>query len=460
MKKTWKKILCSLMLAPCMFWAVACGDNPDDPNNLTVDLTTEQQQEAYTTLRTLVSSTLSNDGSKDQAYTFKASNEFREVMDISKAGLSVDNKALVEESYDLLTSDKRVRNVFGGYKTNNTGYITDTFKVFNSEGTAYINNSLSEVVKYNGQYYELYKNENENKVLSRVSNVYAKEAIVVDSTLIANNQTRGGDLLEVFSNFENKQDFAEFKSGLIDWTVKTLALDKVQDAYEQDFSEYVSTSYKFSLTDGVYTLKVDLAVDATDAAFVYTTDGVLKGDGSLTVAFDNNSIKNLAFNYASNMVLEQSAASVFSGVVEQEFASDNVVTTTNSNIVNLSLDFTTAFDNKYYNQTLTGYAGTGVNGAVENNQINATIIFIDNELEITPVETKLTTGENFGNKIYDAIVPVLLQNDLEVAAYCVVVDDGAQRIPEEIDVEDLVPATDVTVHVYFVRNNVGSDTQA
>ena len=150
MKKTWKKLLCSLMLAPCMFWATACGD-PEDPSNLTVDLTAEQQQEAYTTLRTLASATLRNDGSKDQSYTLKASNEYREAIDVSKAGLTVDNKSIVEESYELMSSNKTTRNVFGGYKTNNTGYMIDTLKAVNALGNTYINDNVSRSIIIGGQ---------------------------------------------------------------------------------------------------------------------------------------------------------------------------------------------------------------------------------------------------------------------------------------------------------------------
>lgn len=458
MKKTWKKILCSLMLAPCMFWATACGD-PEDPGNLTVDLTAEQQQEAYTTLRTLANATLRNDGTKEQSYTYKVSNEYREVMDISRAGLSVDNKALVEQDNSLITSNKVTRNVYGGYKTNNTGYMIDTLKGVDSEGNTYINNTLSEVVKYNGQYYELYKNENDTKVLSRVNNLYAKENIVFDIEVIGNYLTKTSGLVEVFSAFEEKEDFTEFKDNLVDWSINTLASDNIENASEQDFSEYVTTSYKFALTDGVYSLTLNMAIDTTNGAFVYTADGVLKGEGSLTVAFDNNRIRGLAFNYASNMVLEESAASVLGGTVEQEFTADNVVVTTNSNIINMSLDFTTAFDNNYYNQTLSGYAGTGANGTVENNKINATIMFIDNNLNINAVETKFTTGENLIDSIHDAIIPVLLQNDVEVASYCQIVNEGSVRVPEEIETDALVPEADVIIHIYFVNDNVSSDAQ-
>ncbi len=454
MKKTWKNILCSLMLAPCMFWATACGD-PEEPGNLTVDLSAEQQQEAYTTLRTLASATLNKNEAKEQAYTLKASNEHREVMDITNAGLSADNKALVEDSFDLVTSNKITRNVYGGYKSNNTGYRVDTLKAVNANGTTYINDSLTEVVKYNGQYYELYKNENDTKELSRVNNTYAKEAIVVDANVISSDsQSKGGELLEIFSTFESKEDFTAFKTDLVNWSMRNLAINKIEDAFEQDFSEFVTTSYKFSLTDDVYTLDVDMTLDTTEGAFVYVLDGVLKGEGSLTVAFDNNQIRNIAFNYSSNMVLEQSSASVFGGVVDQEFASNNTVTTTNSNIVNISLDFTAAFDTNFFNQTLSGYVGTGANGAVQNNQVNATIMFINNNINIEPLETKFTTGENCIDNVYDAIVPVLLQNDLEVGAYNVLVNNGSYFTPEMIDEDYLVPETDFVVYVYFANDNV------
>lgn len=459
MKKTWKKILCSLMLTPCMFWAVACGDDPEDPVNLTVDLSVEQQQEAYTTLRTLAAKALNNDGSKDQAYSLSATNEFRDTFDVNNAGLTTENKVIVEESFSMLTSEKAVRSVYGGYKTDNTGYKVENVKRLITDGTTFVNDTVSEIVKNNGQYYELYKKENEEKTLSKVNSVYAKESVVLDVELVADSLTRSGNMLEVFSTFDSKVNFNDFKSQLVDWTIDTLASNCIENSHEKDFTEYVSTSYKFSLTDGVYTLDLDMAIDTTNGAFVYLADGVLKGEGGLTITFDNDKIRKLEYNYASNMVLTQAAASVFGGVVEQEFTDKDVVLKTKSNIVNLSIDFMTAFDDNYYNQTLVGYLGTGANGEVQNNQINATILFIDNDISVAPIETKLVTGDNFIESISYAIAGVLNDYSQTMAACYRFVNDGSYMVPKEIAEDELVSDTDVVIHVYFAKSgNVSSNS--
>ena len=72
---------------------------------------------------------------------------------------------------------------------------------------------------------------------------------------------------------------------------------------------------------------------------------------------------------------------------------------------------------------------------------------------------KLTTGNSLVEGIYNAIVHTLLQNDLEVGAYYILVNDGSIIVPEEINIDDLVPASDVVIHVYFAHDNVDSGAQ-
>ena len=153
------------MLAPCMFVATACGDDPEDPKNLTTDLTIEQQQEAYATLRTVAAAALNNDGTKDQAYAMHYAREVRDVVNLDNAGLTAENRTLVESSARLDCADNITRTVYGGYKANNTGYRNEILKMFNSDGTNSSTEIDSEIVKYNGQYYELYQNSDNDKAV-------------------------------------------------------------------------------------------------------------------------------------------------------------------------------------------------------------------------------------------------------------------------------------------------------
>ena len=114
MKKSWKKLLCSLMLAPCMFFATACGDDPEDPSNLTTDLTIEQQQEAYATLRTLASSVLNNDGTKDQSYILENTKpEFSEnqLLEIAYTLEKASSHPLAEAVVNYCEKQKNIKNL-------------------------------------------------------------------------------------------------------------------------------------------------------------------------------------------------------------------------------------------------------------------------------------------------------------------------------------------------------------
>ena len=258
MKKSWKKILCSLMLAPCMFWAVACGDNPDDPNNLTVDLTAEQQQEAYTTLRTLASSMLDNDGTKDQAYIFEYAVEKGINKNIDNAGLTEENKNIVNASHILDLTDKTTQTVYGGYKTNNEGYYVSKL-VYDGKNVAesYTQN-YSEIVKYQNSQYNVYSNDNGEKTISKVTNDYSKNKVLFDRDVL--EETEANRMNEFLNLINSSNVYSDFKSTLSTWISRTIAEDRVENYNNINFAEYISSNYSYSLKDGVYSLVVGIGL--------------------------------------------------------------------------------------------------------------------------------------------------------------------------------------------------------
>ena len=442
MKKSWKKLLCSLMLAPCMFVATACGDDPEDPKNLTTDLTIEQQQEAYATLRTVAAAALNNDGTKDQAYALKYSRENREVVDLDNAGLTAENKAAVYDPSRMNRTNTITKTVYGGYKTNNTGYKIDTYKVFNSELSDVVAETASDIVKYNGQYYELYQKNNNNKSLYRVNNVYAKNSFVVGPE----DLLEGGDYQDLYFLFQYAKDtttFDTFKNVLVDVSAETIAETKIQNPENVDFTNYISTQYAFSVTNDVYTLKVDVAVDATNAAVVYLEDGVLTGNGSVEISFDNNSIKKLSFDYSSVMTVRRSPASMFEGRVNQEFTADDVVVQTNTSSVKLGIDFTTGFDDNYYNQSLTDYTGTGNNGEIKTVEVQANLSLANANLEVSYISAKFNYNESLLSAIENELSYILSRNNLFIQSCYLVFDEKLEKITETT----LVPSTEFSVYV-------------
>lgn len=442
------------MLAPCMFVATACGDDPEDPSNLTTDLTIEQQQEAYTTLRTVAAAALNNDGSKDQSYTMQSNMENTENINLDNSGLTAENRTMIENSSRLNYSTSINRSVYGGYKSNNTGYRIESLKTSDN----YYNHTetVAEIVKYNGQYYELYQNDNDNKSLFKVNNVYAKNTFVINE----NELFEGIDYQDLYYLFQYAKDnttFNAFKDVLVDWTTETIAESKIQNVESVDFSDYISTQYAFSVTDNVYTLKIDLTVDATNAVVVYLEDGVLTGDGSVTISFDKDSIKRLTFDYNSVMTSKSSSASVFLEDVNQEFTANDVVVETKTKSVSVGIDFTTAFDDNYFNQSLEGYTGTGSDGEVKTVEVEGTLSLANANIDDSVVVAKFNYNDNLLSSIENELSYILGVNNLFIQSCYFIVDGDLIKITENT----VVPSTEFSVYVEltdevreFVETNV------
>ena len=436
-----------MMLFPCMFGFVACKDKPSDPPS-NEGLTAEQKQQAYTTFRTVATTILNNNGAKDQSYTLQYSNETTDTMNFVNSGLTTQQQASLDSSFVEPVFSKRVKTVYGGYKTNNTGYRNEISKFEDSSGAANLNQTNSEIVKQNGQKFELYKKEDNTKTLSYVNDLYAKNEFVVDEKMLFED----GDyqkLSDILEQTETNTNFDNFKNYLVNWSAETIAEGKIVDSSEQDLSQYVIADYDFSLDNGVYELKITVELDIDKEDDVLEDDSELDGVGAINVVFDSTSIKKVDFSYESNLEVEEPSSSVLQGYFNQNFGTDDYVIKNKNNKINIKLDLTTAFDNEYFNQNLTGYTGTGANGEVGNVKVTGTIALANANLDDSSITVEFEYGDNLKDCVDDAIADILSDNDLYVASYSLIYNGQTSDITDQTK----VPASEFIVYVQLTTEN-------
>ena len=204
-------------------------------------------------------------------------------------------------------------------------------------------------------------------------------------------------------------------------------------------------------------MKIDLTVDATNAVVVYLEDGVLTGDGSVTISFDKDSIKRLTFDYNSVMTSKSSSASVFLEDVNQEFTANDVVVETKTKSVSVGIDFTTAFDDNYFNQSLEGYTGTGSDGEVKTVEVEGTLSLANANIDDSVVVAKFNYNDNLLSSIENELSYILGVNNLFIQSCYFIVDGDLIKITENT----VVPSTEFSVYVEltdevreFVETNV------
>ena len=381
MKKSWKKLLCSLMLAPCMFVATACGDDPEDPSNLTTDLTIEQQQEAYTTLRTVAAAALNNDGSKDQNYVLENTTKFHRVYDLSHTGLT---GALMQEAVALTTGiDERIdsKTSYVGYKSNNTGYSLVKSEVKTSSDLEPVKTSTSSITKYNGQRYVNYLNDGTNKTISYVANDYSKNQYVADLNKMGEGSSNYiiGEMLDIV---DNDQTFDQFKPLIGKWAATHILMSCHSGEYDYIYNEYLDTiedlnyTYKLSMVEGNYVLTVDVAATIEDVV-TWPLDhvGDMYANGGLDIVFTDKGIISLNMDYETGVTTQFTCESFFNGgnLAEQVYTDDNYIISTGVSNGKVAINFDSNFDNNFFNQNTSDYRGTGDNGAIENELFTLTI---------------------------------------------------------------------------------------
>ncbi len=446
MKKTWKKILCSLMLAPCMFWATACGD-PEDPDNLTTDLTVEQQQEAYTTLRTLASTLLDNDGSKDQVYKLENGRWTNKIYDFTDSGLTgfaLDEAKSLTNNIDNTINSK---TSYVGYKSNSTGYNLVSVEEKGTEDEESTTTTVSNITKYNGQKYVNYTNDGTNKVAAYVSNSHAKNEYLLepeDLNMGLDNEFIE-ELLEIVDDGEN---FDGFKETLQRWAFRLMTRLQVFGGTDEDLDNFIdnemqdlTATYKLSLVEGDYVLSLDTSAHIEDRIsypLEHIADSYFRSN--VDVVFNNDRIKSINIDYNNGIITEFTCKSywnndIFAGY---EFLDTDVMRCDSTYKERAYIEFGTEFDNTFFNQDVSSYVGTGENGAVQNQLSTITIIADSNE-EVT----KVPYGYNFWDAVRAALANYTLGTDLEVLDIFTVTDGVALNIGEQ----DIVPSYDITVYV-------------
>jgi hypothetical protein len=253
-------------------------------------------------------------------------------------------------------------------------------------------------------------------------------------------------LSSLFEETAEEDNFAEFKSFMVDWSAKAITENRVEDSHNQDFSSYVNSTYAFSLTDGVYTLKIDYDMTVPSSEYVILEEGTMTGDGSVVVKFDNKQVRSIDFNYSSSIVSNKDCASYFGNVFSQEYAEDAYVEANKIYLTNISLDLMASFDDAYYNQALSGYTGSGTDGQVENTKVNTVIYFINSPYP--PISVEMTYNDNLKDSINTATAVFLATNDLQIQ-FCWVMDKNG--VMSEVTDSTLVPSSQFTIYVEAVK---------
>lgn len=458
MKKSWKKILCSLMLAPCMFWAVACGDNPDDPSNLTVDLTAEQQQEAYTTLRTLASSMLNNDGSKDQVYKLENGRWTNKIYDYTDSGLT---GYALEEAKSLTNNvDYTINKMtsYVGYKSNNTGYKLTQSEVKGTTDEVSTTSTTSSITKYNGQKYVNYFNDGNSKTVSYVSNTHSKEQYVLeldDLNLGLDNEFIE-ELLEMVDNGDNYDDF---KETLQHWAFRLMTRLQVFGGSDEELDDFIynemqdlTATYKLSLVEGDYVLNLDTSAHIEDRVSYplgHIADSYFCSN--VDIVFSKDKIKSINIDYNNGIITEFTCKSYWNNdmFAGYEFLDTDVMRCDSTYKEKAYIEFDAQFDNDFYNQNVSDYSGTGENGSVQNQLTKVNIVFDTVELEI-----KAPYGNSLWETVKETLIDYISGTDYKVLDIYTIKND----IPMNIGEDEIVPSYDITVYVTIGEPPVQKET--
>lgn len=459
MKKSWKKLLCSLMLAPCMFFATACGDDPEDPSNLTTDLTIEQQQAAYATLRTVASSVLNNDGTKDQSYILENTKSQHREYDLSHTGLT---GALLQEAVEQTTGiaewmDSTVS--YFGYKTNNIGYSLTNKQVKTTQDSQAIRTTSSSITKYNGQRYVNYLSDGTTKTTAYVGNDYAKTEYIADVKKIS-DESEYYIISEMLDIATENQSYDNFKELIGKWAAthmyKACCVDEYDVLYEEicNMQDNLKITYKLSMVDNNYVVDLKVSLNFDDIVTFpldHVGDAVITGD--MELVFTETKFISFNFNYETIVTTEFECEAMFAtGNFENHvFPEDSYISGSTFRRGKMSLNFDSLFDNNFFNQSLEGYVGTGENGAVENQVSNVTIYTGNDEIGV--VSIKVPYGQSLKTAVMNKMNTVLHGSKYEVYEMYV-----SEYFGELVTDATLVPSYDIDIYLTLFDTTVPEDT--
>ena len=461
MKKSWKKLLCSLVLAPCMFFATACGDDPEDPSNLTTDLTIEQQQAAYATLRTVAAEVLNNDGTKDQSYILENTKTHHRVYDFSHSGLPED---LEQIALDLTagrdkTIDSKISYV--GYKANNTGYALTQTEFKGGADIESTKITQSDITKYNGQKYVNYSSDGTNKTTAYVGNDYAKTEYVADVKKIS-DESEYYIISEMLDIASDEQTYEEFKSLLGRWAAARMFMSCSTGSFDELYNSLevgtdVNITYKLSIVDGQYVLTVDFDSFIEDVMTVpFEIVGNMYLKGGVDVVFSDSSVISLTLDYETGVTTRFHCRGLWGGedgdvLGEFDYPEDSYASGTGVVKGKTSIDFGYKFDNNFFNQSLEGYVGTGENGVVENNVSNVTIYTGNDEIGV--VSIKVPYGQSLKTAVMNKMNTVLHGSKYEVFEMFI-----SEYFGELVTDATLVPSYDIDIYLTLFDTTVPEET--
>ena len=227
MKKILKNTLLGLALVPCMF-ATACGGGNDEP---TLE---EKQNNAYTSLRTLVVSERLIDNTKNIAYTETGSENMSMYMDYSKAGLKTETVNNIKSEFESMgmggTAEEPLAMNYSfsesyGYKTDGTGYRE--YKEKDSESTEWVLEEQNVTKKVGDKYvdyqYELHGYNVEigepgpTSYAYYVGSDYAKNKYTYN--IYENEEFDFSGLMELI---KNNDSLTKFKNNISSWAEESV----------------------------------------------------------------------------------------------------------------------------------------------------------------------------------------------------------------------------------------------
>lgn len=441
MKKSWKKLLCSMALVPCLF-ATACGKDPEEPPANT-GLTVEQMQEAYTYLRSNSAKVLKSDGQLDSAFTMKYLAEHKNHYDFTNSGLLEENAYSYENYNESSEVVIQSNTVYAGYKSNGTGYKNSVERFYSKSSNVDNVTTSYDITKKEDDKFVNYSNEKDIKTKSLVSNDYSKKSYIVNEGYMG-LEYRFNHLEEVIDDIEEVDTLEKYKPVIADWSANLFASNRLDTVAEPvDFTPYMTCDYNLTLTDGTYSLVVDIDVDATNSDIDFFEDGVFKADGTINIKFDKDNVKLIDINYVSKMIKTESS-SVFFGELQESYGENGNVVITDSSSYQIALDMTTGFDNSFYNQTLEGYNGTGENGEPANRLTEIEILCSCEGGYYTTV--KAPYGDNLRQVIDSAIYKFTTEHDLAIKYMYWDV-----HASEKVSADAVVPAHNALIYIDLVK---------
>ncbi len=453
MKKSWKKILCSLLLAPCMFAATACGE--EEPENLTRDLSVAEQEQAYTKLKTLASNVFANDGSKDQSFVLEDKYATRTDYDFTNSGLTGEllNNAKQETSNYNNMLDKIT--VFAGYKNNHIGYsLIKTEKKDTSEEAA-VKSTTLDITRYNGQRYVNYGNDGENKITSYVDSNYANNTYIAGVNLV-NENSEFNELVEILDSVNEGATFETFKPLIERWAAIKMTNGAIDlndgGSYDDvlDNMDTLTSTYKLSLVDGNYVLNLDVNATMEDVVSYplnHVADAVFTAN--VNVTFDENGISKIGLVYESGVTTEFTCKSYwlsdFYGTYTFKDIDVMKATTVRGGETVINFDYN--FDDTLFNQTLTDYQGTGEQGVMENKRVSLKI-----QANEFYADVQVPYGSNLNAAVSAAMTEYLTTHNVKISNISLVGSDTS------FSGTALVPSYDIEVYVETIDNGYEYNT--